>query len=73
MSDRLNEAIIAIKSGDKATGKRLLVEELEIDPRNELAWIWLTQVVSSDNERIKCLQGCEGCKMIWIKRQNLIF
>lgn len=55
MSNKLQQAITAIKSGDKETGKQLLIEELKANPRNEDAWLWMTNVVSSNEERIKCL------------------
>ena len=35
MSDRLQQAITAIKSGDKETGAQLLAEVLKTDRRNE--------------------------------------
>lgn len=57
MSDMLQQAIAAIKSGDKNTGKQLLLEILTSDQRNEGAWLWMTQVASSDHERMKCLQN----------------
>jgi len=57
MSNILQEAITAIKSGDKETGKKLLTDILRSDPRNEYAWLWMTQVVNTDDERIKCLQN----------------
>jgi len=53
----LQQAIAAIKAGDKETGKRLLTEILKADRHNENAWLWMTQVVSSDSERLKCLQN----------------
>ena len=57
MTDYLQEAINAIKSGDKATGKRLLIDEvLRANPRNEQAWLWMTQVVEADEDRINYLR-----------------
>lgn len=56
MSDNLQQAVAAIKSGDSENGKRLLIEVLKSNPRSETAWLWMTQVVSSNDERIKCLQ-----------------
>lgn len=53
----LQEAIKVIKSGDKETGKRLLTEILKADQRNETAWLWMTQAVSSNDDRLKCLQN----------------
>jgi hypothetical protein len=57
MPDKLQQAITAIKSGDKETGKQLLIEILKVDRRNEVAWLWMTKVVDSQDERIKCLQN----------------
>ena len=59
MSDslQLQQAITAIKSGNKETGKQLLIEVLKVNPRNENAWLWMTKVVSSNDERIRCLQN----------------
>jgi len=36
--DKLQQAVNHIKTGDKATGKHLLVEILRTEPNNELAW-----------------------------------
>ena len=57
MSDKLQEAIAAITAGDKATGKQSLIEVLRADQRNEIAWLWMTKVVGSNDERIKCLEN----------------
>ncbi len=56
MPSALEQAIVAIKAGDKDTGKRLLAEALRVDPRNETAWLWMTDVVDSDDQRRKCLE-----------------
>lgn len=53
----IQQAITAIKSGDKATGKQLLIEAIKADQRNETAWLWMTQCVGTDEERLKCLQN----------------
>jgi hypothetical protein len=42
VSDKLEKAIKRIKSGDKAGGKQLLVEILEVEPANEQAWLWMS-------------------------------
>jgi len=57
MSNNLQQAITTIKAGDKETGKQLLIEVLKSDQRNETAWLWMTRVVDSDDERIKCLRN----------------
>lgn len=52
----LEEAIQAIKSGDKQKGKRLLVKILRQDSRNEMAWLWLSAVVDSNERSNYCLK-----------------
>ena len=55
--DYLKQAIEAIKAGDKATGKRLLIDEvIRTNPRNEQAWLWMTQVADADEDRINYLR-----------------
>ncbi len=56
MSNTLEQAIAAIKAGDKSTGGQLLNQVLQADPRNETAWLWMTAVVGSDEERRKILE-----------------
>lgn len=55
--DYLKQAIEAIKAGDKATGKSLLIDEvIKTNPRNEQAWLWMTQVADADEDRISYLR-----------------
>jgi hypothetical protein len=56
MSDTLEQAIAAIKAGDKNTGGQLLNQVLQTDPQNETAWLWMTAIVGSDEERRKILE-----------------
>ncbi|GIK38205.1 MAG: hypothetical protein BroJett011_20380 [Chloroflexota bacterium] len=53
----IQQAIAAIKAGDKITGKQLLIEIIKADPRNENAWLWMTNVTGSDTERATCLEN----------------
>jgi hypothetical protein len=53
----LNQAIVAAKSGRKAEARRLLEAVLDADERNERAWLWLSDVVESDEERFVCLEN----------------
>jgi len=53
----LRRAISAIKAGDKKTGQQLLAQILKTDPRNEYAWLWMTEVVDRDEDRIRCLRN----------------
>ena len=56
MSSKLQQAITAIKGGNKEKGKQILVETLKADPNNENAWLWMTKVVDSDKQRLQCLE-----------------
>ena len=53
----LDDAIQAIRMGDKEEGRRLLEELLETDEGNEDVWLWLTTVVDSDEDREVCLEN----------------
>jgi hypothetical protein len=46
----LQEAINAIRAGDKDTGARLLADLLNANPRNKSAWLWMVYAVD-DIER----------------------
>ena len=55
VSDRLQEAIAAIESGDPMIAQRLLVEILRSDSRNTDAWLWLAKVCEPERRR-QCLE-----------------
>jgi Tol biopolymer transport system component len=52
----LQQAIDAIRRGDKAAGQRLLAQVLRADPRSETAWLWMSQIVETDAQRLDCLR-----------------
>lgn len=58
MSDDLQRAIVAIRAGDKETGKRLLgnVIRSRDHPDNEMAWLWMSAIMDSDEDRRSCLE-----------------
>ncbi len=56
MLPTLQEAIAAIKAGDKKTGRAYLAEILQADPENEIGWLWLAGIVESDERRRQCLE-----------------
>lgn len=56
MTDKLQQAIAQIRAGDKIGGKRLLGEVLRDDPNNETAWLWMSGVVETDQQRADCLE-----------------
>ncbi len=54
--NKLQAAISAIKKGDKATGKKLLIEVLRANSQNETAWLWMSTVVEGLDQRKECLE-----------------
>jgi hypothetical protein len=53
----LEQAISAAKAGRKEEARRLLEAVLNADERNEQAWLWMSGVVDSDEERVICLEN----------------
>lgn len=51
-----NEAIGAIRQGDKERGRDLLTRLLKADQANPAYWLWMSTVVDSTRERVYCLQ-----------------
>jgi hypothetical protein len=52
---QLQQAIAAIESGDKETGKRLLAWVLHDEPQNEAAWLWMSYAVDDIGQKRDCL------------------
>jgi len=52
----LQQAVTAIKSGEKERGKELLVEVLELDENNEAAWLWMTRCVADLDVKRECFE-----------------
>lgn len=57
LNDWLRQGITAVKSGDYEQARTLLLQVLEIDEQNEKAWLWLSGVVATDEERRVCLEN----------------
>lgn len=53
----LQEGIQAAKRGDNQEAQQLLRQTLEFNPRNIAAWLWLSSVVDTDQERRECLES----------------
>src|SRR5215208_8531368 len=51
-ADVLQRAIQAARAGRRIEARDLLLEIVEIDPRNEMAWMWLSGLVDSLEDRI---------------------
>ncbi len=56
MSDKLQQAISLIKSGDKKRGKHLIGEVIKEDPENETAWLWMYNLVAQPEKKQFCLE-----------------
>lgn len=52
----LDQGIAAAREGDWEAAHPLLREVIEIDPGNELAWLWLAAVTESDHEALAYLE-----------------
>ena len=52
----LKEGIAAARAGNKALTRQLLREVTELDPRNEVAWLWYAGVADSPHESLTYLQ-----------------
>ena len=50
------EAVDALREGNKAKAKELLTNLLKTDQNNPLYWIWLSAAVESTKECVYCLQ-----------------
>lgn len=57
MTDNLlQQAVAAIKSGDRARGKQLLIRILEQDSKNEMAWLWMSKCVDEQAQKLDCIK-----------------
>jgi tetratricopeptide (TPR) repeat protein len=54
-TESLQQAICAARAGRKEEARHLLLEIVEADPRNEMAWMWLAGLVDSlEDQMIAC-------------------
>jgi len=57
IDDLLKQGLAACKAGRKEEARNILMQVIEQDKRNEKAWLWLTGVVDTDEERLTCLEN----------------
>jgi len=55
MAVTLELAISAIRAGRKNEGRQLLNLLIQQNPNNEQAWLWMSAVVTTDEQRARCL------------------
>ena len=53
----LQRGVAAARAGRKEEASRLLMQVVEHDERNEQAWLWLSSVVDSPDDRRVCLEN----------------
>jgi len=56
-NELLQEGIEAAKEKRVGEALALLKQVVELEPRNEMAWLWLSDVVETDEQRIVCLEN----------------
>lgn len=52
----LRGGIEAVRSGENDKARRLLEQVIEADQGNETAWLWLSAVVDTKAEKVRCLE-----------------
>lgn len=55
MDSDLQKAIALVKSGQKKQGGQMLAEIVKRQPKNEVAWLWLADCVSTNQQKVFCL------------------
>ncbi len=55
--DPLEEAIAAVRAGETEVARGLLLQLVDENERNVVAWWWLSKVVDSDEDRGVCLEN----------------
>ena len=53
---KLNLAIEYVKAGDKSRAKQILTEVIQAEPGNDTAWLWMSSIVDTKEQQIRCLQ-----------------
>src|SRR5215210_638691 len=57
MIDLLQQGIAAARAGQREQARALLMQVVEVDERNEQAWLWLAGVVDTPEDIRTCLQN----------------
>jgi hypothetical protein len=56
-NELLGDGIKAAKANKLDEALALLKRVVELEPRNEMAWLWLSAVVQTDEQRMTCLEN----------------
>ncbi|MBX7223107.1 MAG: tetratricopeptide repeat protein [Blastocatellia bacterium] len=58
----LEEGLTALENGEVATARMKLLEVTDLNPRNEVAWVWLSQITDSARGKIAYLRRAHEIK-----------
>ncbi|HSM25109.1 MAG TPA: hypothetical protein VK856_09625, partial [Anaerolineaceae bacterium] len=58
-SKMLYEAIALIRAAKLDEARRMIFDIIRKEPTNEMAWMWLAETLSSDQDRMKVLLACQ--------------
>lgn len=53
----LRQAVSTAQAGNKAEAQQLFMQVVELDEQNELAWLWLANLVEDPNDKRVCLEN----------------
>jgi hypothetical protein len=56
LENLLRQGMAAVKAGREHEARELLAQVVELDPENELGWLWLSAVVP-DSDKATCLEN----------------
>ena len=56
-SDLLQQGIALAKAGHHEQARIILLQVIELDERNESAWLWLSGVVDNDDDKAVALEN----------------
>lgn len=57
VAELLRRGIAAVKAGNKQEAESLLLQAVDLDERNEQAWLWLSGLVESMDDKRTCLEN----------------
>lgn len=56
MNELLEQAITHIKTGDLENGKKILIQVIQQNPKEENAWLWMSRCVPSLEQKKECFK-----------------
>jgi hypothetical protein len=56
VEETLRKGIRAVRRGHEEPARRLLIQVVRADPKNEEAWLWLSRVAETPEQRATCLE-----------------